>query len=76
MHAYICVCLCVWESWRQKGAQEVLTVEIKEELERAEQREAHSNTRERERDSLNIQISHFNSAADYWIFHLWRKDRP
>ena len=47
---YVCVCVCVWESWRQKGAQEVLTVEIKEELEGAERREAQSNTRERERE--------------------------
>lgn len=38
-------------------------MEIKEELEKAEHREAQSDTRAR--DSLNIQISHFNSAADY-----------
>lgn len=49
----------------------MLTEEIKEALEAAE---SQSNTGER--DSLNIQISHFNSAADYRIFHLGRKDRP
>lgn len=44
----------------------MLTAEIKEELERAEQREPQSNTRGGGGgDSLNIQISHFNSAADY-----------
>lgn len=43
----------------------MLTAEIKEELERAERREPHSNEGEIERDRLNIQISHFKSDADY-----------
>lgn len=73
MHAAVFVFVCGEGGGgrRQKGAREVLTVEIKEELEKS----GAAGTRERERDPLNIQISHFNSFADYQIFHLRRKDR-
>lgn len=75
--ACICVRVCVCGGWvggiRQKGTLEVLTVEIKEELEKAEHKEEQRRTWEREREKeeegervfLNIQIFPFNSAADY-----------
>ena len=40
-------------------------MEIKEELE-----EAGTQGATRDKDPLNIEISHFNASADYCIFHL------
>lgn len=54
--------VCVEEDWRQKGAREVSTAEIIEELGKPE----HSKTQRKR----NNKTSAFNSDADYCMFHL------
>lgn len=66
--ARICVRVCVcggWGGgWRQKGTLEVLTVEIKEELEKAKHKEAQRGTRERERERRRRR----RERELFWIF--------